>query len=301
MLPRIRPSGPGLRAAARPTLRVGALVAALLYAPWASAQSAGCGPRALARTATTGTNTAGIEVYTDRSAANPIELRLLRLPPERWTVRVRDMRDLRQAKSRLGDYTSPRFSLAELESMAPPRRILASAGMTESLYAPVPVGLLKVGGVLRSKANPSSRNLDGVFCVRADRRITILSEASTAGRRIPQDIQTAFSACAEAVQAGPMLVDQGAALVASRGPLSVPRVFAAIDRERRLVLGYSPNATTFDLACTLADDGLRIHSAIHLQSDALGGVLFGRTSGITEKPWGRVDATVASALEIEPR
>ena len=90
-------------------------------------------------------------------------------------------------------------------------------------------------------------------------------------------------------------------MLLTANPFDECRLIEVFHRERRLVLGYSPNATTFDLACTLADDGLRIHSAIHLQSDALGGVLFGRTSGITEKPWGRVDATVASALEIEPR
>lgn len=263
----------------------------------ASAQTPPC--RAHVVVSHTSSSSSGLEFIQARSAAVDVEIHLVRVPARRWTLRVRDMRDLRQSRALNGDYTSPTHSLAELELLAP-SRILSSAGMTDSLFAPVPVGLLKANGVVRNKANLSSRNLDGVLCARKDGGVEILSRLTPAGRRIPPDIDAATSICTDAVQTGPMLIEAGETLVTARRQLNVPRVFAAVGRDRRFVLGYSPRATTYDLACTLADESLQIAVAVHLQSDALGGVLFGNDVGLAERRWGNIDATLASALEIGP-
>jgi uncharacterized protein YigE (DUF2233 family) len=241
---------------------------------------------------------AGVETVNTRGGNAALELRLLRLAPHEWSTNVVDMRALRQMKARRGSYTAPSHSLAELASVTGADRILASAGMTDSLYAPVPVGLLKSGGAVRNKANTTSRILDGLLCVRADRSVHLLSETTPAGRRIPQNWTAATAACTHAVQAGPMLVDRGDPLIAARGRLSTARVFAAVDRQGRFVLGYAPQATTFDLACALAAPVLGIAQAIALQGDELGGVWIGARAGPGAAKWGQDTATLASALEV---
>lgn len=261
-----------------------------------AAQGPDCRVQGLERIAPAAGGVESVSVWTGYAT---VDIRFVRLPVDRWTLRVRDMRDLRQAKGRRGDYTSPTHSLAELAVIAP-ARILSSAGMTDSLYAPVPVGLLKVDGVVRSRANLSSRVLDGVLCAGADRRVSILSEVTSIGRRIPKNIEAASAPCVDAVQAGPMLVASAKSLVGTRGATNVARVFVALDRDGHLVLGHSPAATTFDLACVLSERGLSFDSALHLQSDVLGGVLFGKGSGVDAPHWGRIDGSLASALEVAP-
>lgn len=229
-----------------------------------------------------------------------VELRLHRFAPSQWNTTVLDMRLMREWNARRGNYGAPSYSLQELARVTGDDRVLSSAGMTDSLSAPVPVGLLKSAGTVRNPANTASRLLDGVVCVRADRRVSLLSEVRPdVGRRTPQNWQAATASCVHAVQAGPMLVDAGKPLIGERAPREVSRVFAAVDRERRLVLGHSPKATTFDLACTLAAEG-SIEQAIALRGDELGGVRFGSRSGIDEKGWGFDGGTIASAIVLEP-
>lgn len=187
-----------------------------------------------------------------RGTGPALEIRLLRLSPQEWNLVLVDMRTMREMKAKRGSYTAPSYSLAELASLHAEDRILVSAGMTDSLYSPVPVGLLKIGGSVRNNANTASRTLDGLLCVGADRKMQLLSEMTPAGRRVPANWRAATATCSHAVQAGPMLLDQARPLIAARGPLSVSRVFAGVDRKGRLVIGHSPQATTFDLACTLA-------------------------------------------------
>jgi hypothetical protein len=103
------------------------------------------------------------------------------------------------------------------------------------------------------------------------------------------------------VQAGPMLLDKGEPLIAARRALSTARVFAAVDRNARLVIGHVPSATSFDLACALAAPTLGLDQAIALQGDDYGGVHFGARSGLPAATWGQDGASVASALEIVRR
>lgn len=241
----------------------------------------------------------GVETVRARTAAAALEMRLLRLSPKDWSTTVVDMRLLRTMKAQRNSYTAPSYSLSELASVVGSNRILVGAGMTDSLSAPVPVGLLKTAGVVRSKGNTSSRILDGVLCVRSDQSVRLLSETTPAGRRIPASI--AATACSHAVQAGPMLLDKGAPLIAARRALITARVFAAVDRSGRLVIGHVPQATTFDLACALAAPALGLDQAIALQGDDYGGVLIGAKSGLPAATWGQDGATVASALELVRR
>lgn len=243
----------------------------------------------------------GVESADVQADGVAMSLRLVRFSPQAWSARIVDMRELRDLKARKGDYTSPSFSLAEVAAISAPDRIFSSAGLTESLYAPAPVGLLKTSGRMRSKPIASSRILDGVVCVRADRSVALLSEQTPAGRRIPQAGNHSGDDCVHAVQAGPMLLDAAKPLIPAPTKLDVARVFAATDREGRFVLGYSPQATTFALACVLSAPALRLESAIALQSDELGGVVFGSTSGFPAATWGRSGGAIASAIELVAR
>lgn len=272
-----------------------ALLASLMCAS-AAAQTTACGATPVNVQTTLAD---GVETVRASTAAASLEMRLLRLSPKDWTTSVVDMRMLRTMKAQRNSYTAPSYSLTELAGIVGSHRIVAGAGMTDSLSAPVPVGLLKTAGVVRSKANTSSRILDGVLCVRSDQSVRLLSEATPAGRRIPATI--AATACSHAVQAGPMLLDKGAPLIAVRRTLSTARVFAAVDRSGRLVIGHVPQATTFDLACVLAVPALGLDQAIALQGDDYGGVLIGAKSGLPAATWGQDGATVASALEMVRR
>ena len=272
-----------------------ALTASLMCAG-AAAQPSACGPSQV-NVQTTLAN--GVETVRARTAAAALEMRLLRLSPKDWTTNVVDMRTLRTMKAQRNSYTAPSYSLTELAGIVGSNRIVVGAGMTDSLSAPVPVGLLKTAGVVRNKANTSSRILDGVLCVRSDQSVRLLSETTPAGRRIPANI--AATACSHAVQAGPMLLDNGEPLIVARRALSTARVFAAIDRSGRLVIGHVPQATTFDLACALAEPALGLDQAIALQGDDYGGVLIGAKSGLPAATWGQDGATIASALEMVRR
>lgn len=272
-----------------------ALLASLMCAG-AAAQPSACGATPVNVQTTLAD---GVETVRARTATAALEMRLLRLSPKDWTTSVVDMRMLRTMKAQRNSYTAPSYSLTELAGIVGSNRIVVGAGMTDSLSAPVPVGLLKTTGVVRNKANTSSRILDGVLCVRSDQSVRLLSEATPAGRRIPATI--AATACSHAVQAGPMLLDKGAPLIAARRTLSTARVFAAVDRSGRLVIGHVPQATTFDLACALATPALGLDQAIALQGDDYGGVLIGAKSGLPAATWGQDGATLASALEMVRR
>lgn len=230
-----------------------------------------------------------------------LELRLLRLPSTVWAPAVVDMRSMRLMQAQRGRYGSPTFSLGELAGLRASDRLLVSAGMTESLVVPVPVGLLRIDDNVVNPANTSSKILDGLLCFRSDRSVSLLSETTSAGRRIPKDWQAASKDCQHAVQAGPMLLDDARPLVKTRGSLSTRRVFAAVDLNGEFVVGFSPQATAYDLACVLSAPALRLRSALALQGSELGGVLAVAPGAQLAFQWGSDDATVASALEIVRR
>jgi hypothetical protein len=264
--------------------------------PIVVAQSATCNGQTsqVSRASETG----GVERITYRSPTSTVQVDVVRYPLADWSIRLVDMRDLRQLKARHGDYGAPTHSLAEVAALLGPNRVLSSAGMTESLVSPVPAGLLKVSGDVRNRANVSSRILDGVLCIRSDGNVKLLSDVSGGNRRIPKDIAAVTSVCRDAVQSGPMLVESGKPLIDARGKINVSRVFAGVDTEGRFVLGYSPQSTTFDLACALSARNMSISEAIMLQSDELGGIHFGGDSGFPSGSWGQVNATIASAIEV---
>lgn len=244
----------------------------------------------------------GVESVDARVAGQAVTLKLVRLSPGDWAIRLIDMRDLRQLKARRGDYTAPGFSLTELSQQSAVGAILGSAGMTESLSMPIPVGLLKVDGKIRSRANAASRQLDGVLCLRYDRGVSLLSEVSVHGRRIPADAEAATRACAHAVQTGPMLVERSRPLI---GRDAIPhrgvRIFAALDRDGRFIFGHAAPTSAYALACVLALPALAIDAAINLQGDEQGGVLFKPGSGLASGTWGRDNATIASVIEAVRR
>ncbi len=244
--------------------------------------------------------TAGIESHMFSHAGSTVGVKLWRFQAADWTVRVVDMRDQRLRLAENGSYAAPSHSLNELAQTLGNKSVVSSAGMTESLVAPQPVGLLKVGGKQKSGVYNSSRVLDGVLCVARTGPFSLLSEVTAAGRRVVQD-KKVWDGCHEAVQAGPMLVADAAPLIQARLSASGARVFAGLDSSGLQVLGQSPRASTFDLACVLASPELGLRQAIALQGDALGGIDFGMHSGLPADTWGLDHGAVASALVVTRR
>lgn len=256
-------------------------------------------PQACEPVVAPGVEEGGRQELNVRVGTATIKLRLYRAAPREWRLHVFDMRDLRRIRVSAGDYRSPSFSLEELAETRGNEGIYSSAGSTGSLQVPAPVGLLKVNGQLRNAANPTSRILDGLVCVRQDGIAELRSEMTEQGRRIPQT-NRGWADCRHAVQAGPMLVEGGKSLVLTRSPTVVPRVFIALDARRNIVLGHASDSSSFDLACALSAGGLGLHQALMLQSHHLGGIVFGKRSGVPAETWGDGTGTVASALELRP-
>lgn len=244
-----------------------------------------------------GRETAGVETHALSHAGRAFEVRLWRFKPEEWSVRVVDMRDQRHRLAEGGSFAAPSYSLNELAQTQGNKSVVSSGGMTESLVAPQPVGLLKVAGKQKSGIYAGSRLLDGVLCIDRVGKLSLLSEATAAGRRVVQD-KRVWDACHDAVQAGPMLVDGAAALITTRLELTTARVFAGLDTKGRQVLGFVPSVSTFDLACALASPELGVRQAIALQGDALGGIDFGMHSGVKADTWGQDHAAIPSALVV---
>ena len=242
----------------------------------------------------------GVENHAVSHAGRILDVRLWRFQPGEWSIKVVDMRDQRHRLAESGSFAAPSYSLNELAQTLRNKSVVSSGGMTESLYAPQPVGLLKVGGKQKSGIYASSRILDGVLCIDRAGRLSLLSEATPGGRRVVQD-KKVWDACYEAIQAGPMLVDQAAALISTRFDLTTARVFAGLDTKGLQMLGFVPRASTFDLACALASPELGLRQAIALQSDALGGIEFGMHSGVKADTWGQDNAAIPTALVVTRR
>ena len=189
-------------------------------------------------------------------------------------------------------YSPPSYSLAELRQFVPGAALLASAGTTKSFSDPVPAGWLRTLGRNLEALAPKDRTLDGVVCLVADGKVSILGVAEAARR---------LDYCEAGFQAGPLLVLQGKP-TGSEFKGSLSRVIIGITGGD-VLLGYSPSASTALLGCALTAPKVGVVDAINLQGHTMGGISLsdGLSKAVSNERLGNVDALIASAIIVEPR
>jgi hypothetical protein len=268
------------------------VVALAAIGPAAATRSgAGCaeGPQAPVRQLA---QLEGFDAFQVPSKTQQVEgLEIMRMDPGHWRVSVVDMRDLRVLRAKSKNWTPPEYTLSELGEVTPNWSIITTAGMTLDYGNPIPAGLLVVDGIERSPTFRSSRILDGLVCISGNSDTRILSQDQGGKLRAAGDV----SFCRHAVQAGPVLVHEG--IPQGTDELRTSRVFLGVDGRRRVVIGHAGAATTRGLGCALVQPGIELRSAIALQGDTLGGILFSRSFRHTPTSrLGSAEETVASAL-----
>ena len=236
----------------------------------------------------------GVEVWKFEGGGELLkDLVLFRLDPQLWAPKVVDMREISVAMARRKVHTQPAFSVREILDLQAGEAVAITAGFTQVLNAPVPAGLLMSDLVEHAPAFKSSRVMDGHVCVRPGGGLDLLSMLTGKDRRAPDNA----AGCRDAVQAGPVLVEQGEPQVRAH-QLKSARVAVGAYQDGKFLIGYSSMATTYALSCVMAHPAIGARWAINLQGDAYGSVAFSKglaaQAGVT--PLGSPDQTVASAI-----
>jgi hypothetical protein len=282
----------------------GAAVALLLLASasaWSGESIAGCeaiqaslGKALRWRQAAPGMDVAQVAFGSDTLR----DLTIVRVSNSAYRFRSFDLRDIGAINRRRGYYSPPQFSIRELRRTVASSALIASAGMTKSYSEPIPAGFLRVAGETRSSPATKDATLDGVVCLSDGVAPAILSEVVAGHRRAPGSV----GHCRSGFQAGPVLVAHGERTVSDHH-LKTERVVFGLDAAGSSYLASSSGATTAALACALSSPALQVSDAIALQGDSLSGIDFGAsfTRLLSSTEFGNIDATVASALIVEPR
>lgn len=184
------------------------------------------------------------------------------------------------------------FSLEALANKRHPIALL-NAGPTRSFQLPLPSGLVRESGRTTSTLNLSSTG--GVLCVR-DRQAGI----------VPVTLSTpanSFSNCQYAVQAGPMLIDDGrlSSQLQDRSGKPVNRSAVAIDEDRNVLLIATDGASLYDLARVLVDasNGLKIVDALALDGSTSSGLMHTTSSPSRGyEKFGYTDSLIGSAILV---
>jgi hypothetical protein len=241
----------------------------------------------------------GLEyAHVDFKSAFLRDLTLVRYANDVYRARAFDMRDIVAANRSRGYYAPPLYSIGELLRNLRQAALVASAGLTRSYSEPVPAGFLRVDGTTRSPVAPNDKIIDGVACFAQDGRVSILSDMGSGVRRAPKDVRS----CHSGFQAGPVLVANGVP-TSTEHKLIVARVFLGLPSGDSTIIGFSTQSSTAALGCAAASRKVGIVDAIGMQGDSLGGAGLGTSlASVAAQPQlGNTDATIASALIVEPR
>lgn len=180
------------------------------------------------------------------------------------------------------------FSLREVMTKTR-SAVVVNAGSTRSFSAPIPAGLLEVGGAIVSPPKFYVKNA-AVLCINRD-RVSIVKLLS----KIPKD-------CPEAVQRGPFLSWE---LVSANDDSGHHRrTVAAVDKQGRLLILVTKEGATLSSVVSFlygSKPDLGVLSALNLDGDASSGLIFAGSEGIKEPTVGSVDGLVASAIAIRRR
>lgn len=213
------------------------------------------------------------------------ELTAVRIDPRAVRVRVVDV------LSTLGDHKSFHvYDLREVALRLNPSAII-NGGFTASLSLPIPVGLLVVDQRPVSQINKVSSVVSGIFCVRR------------AGIAIVRRDDYVPGECVEALQAGPLLVEQDGRLAINRSERANPkyrRSAVAIDRQGRLLFIATNEVHLYDLARVLASGadsgGLDCVAALNLSGSVESGLLV--KVGKANIASGSQESLIASAIAV---
>jgi uncharacterized protein YigE (DUF2233 family) len=197
---------------------------------------------------------------------------------------------------------SKSYSLDELAQSLKPLA-LSNAGPTESFSYPVPAGLVIQDGAEKAHLKPSLRG--GVFCTDRSRHTEIIP--------INEKAQApSFDKCANAVQAGPMLIEDGkiSGQLVNRPGMAVNRTAVALDQDGNvlLILGESVDLYKFATKLLQAQNVLSIRSALSLDGSSSSGLMYAadirpltyRKSGSTGTLIGSAILVFGAAVPIGP-
>jgi uncharacterized protein YigE (DUF2233 family) len=204
---------------------------------------------------------------------------MVRCDPKRNRVRIIDtFHELRKANSFAA------FSVREVRNKTG-ASIVVNAGSTASYSLPAPVGLLQIGGNIRSKPNQLAEHA-GVLCLAGD-QIFILPLSTVNSTR-----------CLDAVQRGPFL-SQDSLRVSDPSSKRYRRTVVAVDSVGRLLILVTREATELSAIVSylfVSNSDLHIQSALNLDGDVSSGIVFARDDSL--QTVGNVDGLVASAIAI---
>ena len=218
-----------------------------------------------------------------------VDLNVVRVDPARAKVRVIDVYKNSVAASKT---RQAGFDLASVVRVTSTAVAVLNGGATTSYSIPNHAGLLKTQGRV-SKPLASSTSLTGVFCVR---------NALGTSWSIVKAQAELVTACHEAIQAGPLLVEAGRLVVYS-SELQRPshrRSAVCVDQQQQLYLIATSEINLYDLAKwlvtapTSASAGLGCVWALNLDGGTSSGLwIRGRPRSI-----GETTSTIPSALVV---
>jgi len=194
-----------------------------------------------------------------------IEFSAVRVDPRHLSVRLLDSYGILS-----GGRSFTGFNLRDLSAKVN-ALVIINGGATASFTSPVPVGLLKIDGQLRSKTG-SSKTLTGVLC---------LSGSSVAIQPVSAHPE---AGCTSALQAGPIVVKASANAVypSERSERrSYRRSIAAVDTSGRLLLITCSEAHLYEVARCLLEHSktLQVQDAINLDGDSSSGMIISPLGG----------------------
>jgi uncharacterized protein YigE (DUF2233 family) len=194
----------------------------------------------------------------------------------------------------LGDSTtSSSFSLEEVASKLQPL-LAVNAGATASFQIPAPVGLLIEQ---HRESSPLGASAGGVVCVSDNGSVQIERvDVNAAG--------TKFSRCQYAVQARPMLIEDGSisSQVENRPGKPSNRTVVAVDEGQRLLFVVVRDIDIYSLASLLIQNKatFRIRSALNLDGSSSSGIMFRSGSSLTEfQKVGYTTSLIGSAILVK--
>lgn len=226
-----------------------------------------------------------------RSQPGEASLILVSVDPGRHSIEVGDMRRSFENQKLSA---VPFFSLKEVSALQRKAFLFSSAGYTKSMMSPIPVGLLKHGGVVLSPLTMKEPLLSGIVCIDSVGHASVL--ASQKGER---GLGKKLEDCVDAVQAGPLLIDKGR-IQEGLQSVKYARSFVAIDSNGKVIFGNSLKPVGLDeLACRLSTLPGGVASALNLQGDSLGGLIL--RVGSERDEIGGVDETIASYFLVRMR
>lgn len=219
---------------------------------------------------------------------------------EHWQTRVENGETGERADLHLAMFETPRATLQVIDQPAPPRRDLAEvmgerkrlAGVNGGYFDPAdaPVGLLVSNGQVIAPLR-KARLLSGVLTATPTRVDIVRATRFAMSEKIK-----------EAVQCGPLLVENAAPVGGLNDARSARRTFAAVDGRGRAALGFCSDVSLAQLGrilcLTNVAGGMKIARALNLDGGSSSAFWYAGKEGAFSIP---EQKTVRDFVAIVPR